>query len=110
MDDAGLGDRLRPGLGDRLRESLEPVADHHQHVAGAAVADLGEHPQPVLGALAVAVLPGPQPQDVPLAVGGDAQRDVDGPVGDLALADLDVDGVQEQHRIHRLVSTDGRES
>ena len=102
MHDARLGDGLRPDRADGLGEAFEPVADHHEHVAGAAAADLGEDPQPVLGAFAVAVLPGPQPQDVPLAVGGYPQRDVDGPVGDLAVADLDMDGVQEQDRVNRV--------
>src|SRR6266700_7980618 len=31
------------------------------------------------------------------AVGGDAQHGVDGPVGDMAVSDLDVDDVDEQH-------------
>ena len=60
----------------------------------------GQDPQPVLGAFPVAVLPGPQAQHVALAVHGDAQRQVDGPVGDLALADLHVNGVDEDHRVH----------
>jgi hypothetical protein len=34
-------------------------------------------------------------QDVPLAIDGDAQGQIDRPVGDLALADLDVDGVDD---------------
>jgi hypothetical protein len=93
---------LGPDLGDRVGQALEPVADHHQHVTGAAVLDLGQHPQPVLRALAVAVLPGPQAHDVALAVGGDAEDDVDGPVGHVAVADLDVDDVDEQHRVNRV--------
>jgi hypothetical protein len=84
----------------RVWQSFQPVADHHQHVPGAAVLDLRADPQPVLGPLPVAVLAGPQAQDVALAVHGDAQRQVDGPVGDLALADLHLDGVDEDHRIH----------
>ena len=50
--------------------------------------------------LAVAVLPGPQAQHVPLAVHGDAQGQVDGPVRDLALADLHVNGVDEHDGIN----------
>jgi hypothetical protein len=42
--------------------------------------------QPELGALAAVA--GPQAEDVALAVDGECQRDVDGPVGDLALAQL----------------------
>ncbi len=38
-------------------------------------------------------------------VRGDAQREVDGPVGDLALADLHVDRVDENHRVHRIQRT-----
>ena len=44
--------------------------------------------------------PGPQAQDVPRAVRGDAEGHVDGPVGDLALADLDVDRIDEDHRVN----------
>ena len=60
VDDAGLHDRLRPDALDRVGQALEPVADQHAHVADAAVLDLGQHAQPVLGALPVAVLAGPQ--------------------------------------------------
>jgi hypothetical protein len=42
--------------------------------------------EPVLGALATVT--GPQPEDVAGAIDGDRQRDVDRPVGDLAVADL----------------------
>jgi hypothetical protein len=48
----------------------------------------------------VAVLPGPQAQHVTPAVHGDAQRQVDGPAGDLALADLHVNGIDEQDRVN----------
>src|SRR4029077_19816348 len=84
---------------------FQTVADHHQDVPGAAVLDLGADPQPVLGPLPVAVLPGPQAQEAALAVCGDAQRQVDGPVRDLTLADLHVDRVDENHRINSLVSS-----
>ena len=85
-----------------FRQALEPVADHHQDVPGAAVLDLRADPHPVLGPLPVAVLPGPQAQHVTLAVHGDAQREVDGPVRDLALADLHVNRVDEDHRVNRV--------
>jgi hypothetical protein len=58
---------------------------------------------PVLGALPAVA--GPQTQDVALAVHGDPDRHVDGAVGDLALADLHVDAVDEQHRVHRIEGT-----
>jgi hypothetical protein len=68
MDDACLHDGLLPHGIHHVRQALEPVAHQHAHVPHPAVLDLGQHPQPVLGALPVAVLPGPQAQDVPLAV------------------------------------------
>jgi hypothetical protein len=102
VDDAGLGDRGRPHRGDGVGQAGQAVADHDAHIGHTAVLDLGKHPQPVLGTLTVAVLAGPQAQDVPLAIHGHAQGDVDGPVGDVAVADLDVDGVDEQHRVDRV--------
>ena len=42
---------------------------------------------------------GPQPQNVPLAIDGDADGDVDRPVGDLAVTDLDHDRVDEDRRV-----------
>ena len=110
MHDTCLHDRLLPDRTHRIGQPLEPVADQHAHVGDAAVLDLGQDPQPELGALAVAVLAGPQPQDVALAVHGDAQRQVDGAVGDLALADLHADRVDEDHRVYRLVSSGRCES
>jgi hypothetical protein len=97
-------DRAWPDLADRVREPFEPVADEHQLVGHAPVLDLREHPQPILGALALAlaVLASPQPEDVAGALGGHRQREIDRPVGHVALADLDVDAVDEHHRIHRV--------
>jgi hypothetical protein len=97
LDDGAVPDGIHP-----VRQAFQAVAHGHEHVVHAPVLDLGEHPQPVLGALAVAVLAGPQAQHVPLAVRGDADRGVDGPVGDLAVADLHVDDIDEQDRIHRV--------
>jgi hypothetical protein len=51
----------------------------------------------VLGALAAVA--GPQPENLAPAFGGDGQGHVDGPVGDGAVADLHVDGVNQDHRI-----------
>ena len=62
VNNASLHDRLLPDRADRVGQALQPVADHHAHVPHTAVLDLGQHPQPVLRSLAVAVLPGPQPE------------------------------------------------
>src|SRR5205823_8255882 len=69
------------------------------HIADTAILDLGEHPRPPLGALTTVA--GPQTQHVPTAVHGDRQGHVDGPVRHLTIPDLDVDTVDEHHRIHR---------
>lgn len=98
MHHATLHHRLRPNLTDRVGQTLEPVADHHAHVAGAPVADLGQHAKPELRPLTTVA--GPQPEDVPTAVHRDGQGDVDGPVGDLPVPDLHMDTVNEDHRIH----------
>src|SRR6516225_10616045 len=78
MNNACLHNGLFPDGTHRIGQAFEPVADQHAHIAH----------------------PGPQPQDVPLAVHGDAQGQVDGPVGDLALADLHVNGVDEQDSVN----------
>ncbi|MDQ1064589.1 hypothetical protein QFZ32_000028 [Streptomyces canus] len=96
MHDAGLHDRPRPDRLHRLGQALEPVADQHQHIAHAAVLDLGEDVRPVLGALAAFTCP--QPQNLPPALGGHGQGHVDGPVGHRTVADLHVDGIDENHR------------
>jgi hypothetical protein len=101
---AGLHDGLLPDGIHRVRQPFQPIADHHQHVPHTAVLDLRADPQPVLGALPVAVLPGPQVQHVTLAADGDAQCQVDGPVGGLALPDLHVDRIDENHRVNRTSS------
>lgn len=69
-------------------------------VGDAAVLEFGEHVEPVFGALAAVT--GPQPEDVAAALTGDRERDVDRPVGDLPVAVLDVDRVDEDHRIYRV--------
>src|SRR5450631_2528079 len=102
MDNAGLHDGLLPDRADRVRQALQPVADHHAYVPDPAVLDFRQDPEPELGSLAVAVLAGPQSQHVTLAVHGDAQGEVDGPVSDLALTDLHVNGVNEYHRVDRV--------
>lgn len=103
MDHAGLHDRLGPDRFHRLGQAFQPVTDEHEDVADAAVLDLGEDVQPVLGALAAVA--GPQPQDLPPALGGDRQGHVDRPVGDRAVTNLHVDGVNEDHRIDGAASS-----
>jgi len=98
MHHARLHDRARPDRPDRLGQALEAVADQHQHVGDAAVLQLGQHVQPVLGALTAVT--GPDHEDVAVAVDGDRHGQVDRPVRDLTVADLDVDGVDEHDRIH----------
>ncbi len=77
-----------PGTSLDPPRDAESVAHHHQHVRRPAVLDFRADPQPVLRALPVAVLPGPQAQHVTLTVHGDAQGELDGPVRDLPLPDL----------------------
>src|SRR5260370_35953077 len=48
----------------------------------------------------VAVRGGPEAEQVTRGVWGDAQGEVDGPAGDLALADLHVNGAGEDHRVN----------
>jgi hypothetical protein len=61
---------------------------------------LGQHGQPELRALAAVT--GPQPEDVAFPGHGDADDDVDRLVADLAIADLDHDRVDEDHRVDRV--------
>ncbi len=68
MQHAGLHPGQEPGGLDRLGEAFQPVADHHADVFDAAVADLGQHLQPGLGALPTPGRSDPDVQDVPFAV------------------------------------------
>ncbi len=95
-----LHDRQRPGRLDRFRQAFQPVAHDDAHVVDTAVLDLGEDLQPVLGALAAGA--DPQPENVAFAIDGHTDRCVDRPVGDLAVADLDHDRVDEHDRIHTI--------
>lgn len=97
MQHAGLGDRLGPGRSDRVGQTPQPVAHHDAHIRHTAVAELGEHAQPELGALPAGRCP--DPEDVALALHGDADGAVEGPVGDLAVTDLHMDRVDEHHRV-----------
>lgn len=64
---------------DRVGKSLQPVADEHEDIAHAAVLDLGEDVQPVLGSFTAVA--GPQPEDLASALGGDCEGDVDDSAG-----------------------------
>src|ERR1700744_1181310 len=102
MNNTCLHDCLFPdGVTRRVGEAFQAVADDHEDVLRAAVLDLGKDAEPELGALAVAVLAGPQAQDVPGPVGRDAQGEVNRPVRDLSLPDLDLDRVDEHDRVNR---------
>lgn len=90
---AALDDRPWPHRVDRVRQPLQAVAHDDQDVVDAAVADLGEDLRPELGALAAVT--GPQAQDVAFTLHTDRDGGVDPPVGDLAVADLHVDRVDE---------------
>jgi hypothetical protein len=56
---------------------------------------------------AFAAVAGPQPEDVTVALGGDRQGYIDRPVRYLAIANLDVDGVDEDDRVDTAVSIGG---
>jgi hypothetical protein len=88
-----------PGGPDRLRQALEPVTTDDERVADPPVAQLGEQAHPELGALPTGGAD-PQAQHVTLAVQVDAHGHVDRPVGDLAVADLHDDGVDQDDRVH----------
>lgn len=94
MDDAGPNDRLGPDLSDGIGQAFQPVADQHEGVLGAAVHQLGQDPEPVLGAFA-SLAAGQQPRmsrwASAVAFSGDREGRVDATVGDLAVADSDVD-------------------
>ena len=76
---------------------FQPVADHEEHVPHAPVLQVDQDAHPELRAFPAG--PGPQPEDVLLAVEGDADRGLDGPVGDLPIADLHHDRVHENRRV-----------
>src|SRR3954449_9220665 len=84
----------------RVGKPLEAVADDEEHIAHAAVLQIGQHVHPELRRLATTGA-GPQPEDVSPTVEVDADRGVERPVADLAVADLDVDSVDENRRVDR---------
>ena len=83
-----------------IREGVEPVTAHDEDVVDAPAIDLGQNLEPILGSFAAC--PDPKSEDVSFAVDGDTNGGVDGAVGDLAFADLDVDRVDEHHPLHAI--------
>ena len=79
--------------------ALPATGDRDQDVGHAAGFQVVEHPQPEFGPLATL---DPQPEDVASAVGAHAHGQVDRLVAQyVVLLDLDPQGVEEDHRIHR---------
>ena len=101
MHHAGLHGGLGPGRHDGVREPFEAVAAGDQHILHAAVLQLGQHPQPDLGAFPTGRAD-PHPEHVAFPVDADAHCHVDRTVGDLAVADPHEDGVDQQDRVDRV--------
>jgi len=90
-------DTLGPGSGGSTQPGLDLTGATGTAHAGLEVV---HHPQPELGSFGVL---DPDPQDLLLAVDADTDRQVGGLVLDRALvADLAHDGVEEDHRPHRI--------
>src|SRR5664280_1240467 len=107
MDDAGLDRGPREHRGDTVGQALQPVADQEEHIRHAPVLRVGEHRQPELRRLPT-TSPGPDPEDVLVAVQVDPDRGVVGLVAYLAVTDLDHDRVDEHRplsngRLHQVV-------
>jgi hypothetical protein len=84
MDDAALHRGQRPHVADDLGQALEAVTDQEEHVVDPAVLEVGKHSHPELRALSSDA--GPQTENVLVPGQSDADSSVDGPVGDLAVA------------------------
>ena len=102
--DTPLNDRLRERGGNGVGEAGQAVDAGDEDVADAAVPQVGHDAAPEAGALALGRAarrgaPQPDPQDVLLPVGVDADRDAGGLVlHHLGVADLDHDRVQMMAR------------
>src|SRR5690606_26075412 len=97
MHHTGLNGGLRPGGRDRLGEAGQPVAADDQHVADAAVGQIGTYRGPKRRSF---VLLDPDAQDVLDPGHIDAHGDVSGLVaGVAAVFDLDDDRVEVYHRV-----------
>ena len=100
MHNARLDNGSWPDIRDDLGEALESVAHQEEHIPDATVFEVDQHAHPELGAFSAGAHP--QAQYVLVAVHRDADGGVDRPVGDLAIADLDVDGVDEHRHVDRI--------
>ncbi|RFZ62462.1 hypothetical protein DL240490_03001 [Mycobacterium marinum] len=101
VDDAGLHHGVGEDRAHRVRQSFEAVTDQEEDVGHAAVFQLRQHCQPVLGRFAV-TFTGPHAQHVTVSGQIDPDRGVDRPGADLAVADLDVQGVDEHRGVYAL--------
>lgn len=82
-----------PDRGDRIGEAFESVAADDADIGDTTVAQLREHVHPLLRALPVG-RSHPQPENVTVTLEIDADSDVDRPVGDLPVADLNHERVE----------------
>jgi hypothetical protein len=99
VHDAGLHSGLRVDRTDRVGQPLQAVDHGDQDVLTAARPEFIEHLEPELRPFG---LLDPQAQHVALAIGLNAQGQIDCLVADHAVvADLHPQGVEEHHRIHR---------
>ena len=100
MHGTGLHGGRWPGRLDRLGESGQPIAADDEHVTHPAVAQLGAHSGPELGALAGLH---PDAQHVLDALKVDTHGDVRGPVTDLVtVADFHHERVEVDDRVDLL--------
>ena len=86
---------------DGVTETGQSVATDDQHIGHAPVLELGDNPEPELGAFVA--FAEPEAQNMFVAVDIDGHCDIDGPVHhDVIGADFDNDRIQIQDRIHRV--------
>ena len=101
MHHTGLDRCLGPYRFDGVTETGQSVATDDQHIGHAPVLELGDNPEPELGAFVA--FAEPEAQNMFLAVDIDGHCDIDGPVHhDVIGADFDNDRIQIQDRIHRV--------
>ena len=99
VHDAGLQRGRRKHRRQRLGHALQAIGDGDQDVGHAPGLQIVEDLHPELGAFGAF---DPQPENVARAVRQDAQGQIDGLVAHHGvLANLDPQGVEEDHRIHR---------